>query len=567
MKINIKKIGLLLGLGTMALCQSCVDLEPEVYSKRNSEDFNLDPAVFESKLGDVYVNLQREYGYVYREGLWSLQENTTDECFVPTRYQGDWKDNGIFVALRNHEFSSKTREISQHGQGAQNNAWNFLSLGIAKCNDMLDWMNSIGADKFLDSEFAELYVLRAWYHYLMMDNFGNVPFYNRSGITEPVQLSRAAVCDSILKDLKKYVPLASEETKSLYSRVNKYTGYMILAKMYLNAEAWGVLGKSTEFPSDAFECYKKAAEYSDLVINSGKYSLEPDYFSNFTVQNQGSKENIWCVFYDANFSRGMQFHMMTLHYASQDEYGLSVQPWNGYCTSQKVIGLYEEGDKRIRCWERGDQGTKVKVPVDTAMFNNLPKQVVLPDNFPTSAEEILKAGGKIDVEMPGYFTDTLTTFGNNSSIKIYNVFEGARFVKFEIQRGVAEHMSNDFPIFRLADAYLMKAEASLRTGDKAAALEAANMVRARAGAKAYTDLTLDELSNERVRELCWEGHRRQDLIRFGRFTGPKSVVDDSDPSNLWVFRTTPSEDYKKIFPLPDFVIQNYGFEHSNPNYD
>ena len=81
------------------------------------------------------------------------------------------------------------------------------------------------------------------------------------------------------------------------------------------------------------------------------------------------------------------------------------------------------------------------------------------------------------------------------------------------------------------------------------------------------DPTLDQLLNERQRELYWEGHRRQDLIRFGRFTGPKSVVDDSDPSNLWIFRTTPSEKYKEIFPLPDFVIQNYGFEHSDSRYD
>jgi hypothetical protein len=109
----------------------------------------------------------------------------------------------------------------------------------------------------------------------------------------------------------------------------------------------------------------------------------------------------------------------------------------------------------------------------------------------------------------------------------------------------------------------MKAEGLLRTGDKAGAIEAANVVRARAGAELYSDLTLDELSNERVRELCWEGFRRQDLIRFGRFTGPKSFAKDGDKANLWVFRTEESPEYKNVFPLPDFVISNYGYPQND----
>ena len=570
MKINIKKIGLLLGLGALAICQSCVDLDPEVYSKIDAESFNNDPQVFESKLGDVYVNLQREYGYVYREGFWSLQENTTDECFVPTRYMGDWYDGAAFWKLRRHEFTSKLRETSQNGQNG-NNAWQFLSRGIAKCNDMLAWMNSVGQDRFHASEYAELYILRAWYHYLMMDTFGNIPFMTKVGDALPTQLPRAAVCDSIMNDLLKYVPVAS--TDKVYSRVNKFVGYMTLAKMYLNAEAWGVVGKSEAFP-DAVTCYTKAAEYAGKVIDEGGYKLEANYFDNFKVENQGSKENIWCVFYDASFSKGMQFHMMTLHYASQEPYGLKNKPWNGYCTSHKVIGLYGKGDKRIESWERGAQPSGATVGIDSATYVNMPKYVRVPENYPASLEEILATEAKsITVELPGYFTDTLTTFENDDATKIYNVFEGARFVKFAVQSGVGDHMSNDFPIFRLADAYLMKAEALMRANGGIAtadAVEAANMVRARAGATAYTTatLTLDEICNERVRELCWEGFRRQDLIRFGRFEGINSIPNDNDPANLWVFRTAEdmvTDGHKNIFPLPDFIIANYAYPQ-NPGY-
>lgn len=596
MKINLKKLGLLLGVGMMFSLQSCTDfLEPEIYSEYDRNDFESSESAFDAKLGDVYVNLQREYGYVYREGHWSLQENTTDECIVPTRYLGDWLDGNAFWILHNHRYTSKSREISANGQSGAN-AWGFAYRGISQCNSMMKWMRSIDLDKTRPADMAELYILRAWYHYLLMDNFGNIPYTSSLAENgyEAVQNTRAEVFDSIMTDLTKYVPQASEQ--KIYSRVNKYVGWMVLSKMYLNAEAWGVAGKAKFAPS-AQECYEKAALYADSVITKGGYILEPDYFTNFKVDNQGSKENIWCVFYDASFSKGMQFHMMSLHYASQNSYGLKNQPWNGYCTTHKVIGLYGEGDNRIKSWERGQQYDKsgaalsVEVSVDSATYVLMPEYVRKPKDWPQSIEVFRTkerldkdgklVGGKLDSTLkfnfPAYFTDTVTTLTNNGKYKVYNIFEGPRFVKFQIQEGVGDHMSNDFPIFRLADAYLMKAEALMRAnGDKATqeAVDAANQVRSRAGAKAYSiaDLTLDELCNERCRELMWEGHRRQDLIRFGRYTGPNSVQNDADPANLWILKyaaggtgydidpesQVPFEtpDYMKVFPLPDFYVDN-----------
>ena len=607
MKINLKKLGLLLGVGMMFSLQSCTDfLEPEIYSEYDRNDFDASESAFDAKIGDVYVNLQREYGYAYREGHWSLQENSTDECIVPTRYLGDWLDGKAFWTLHNHRFTSKVREISANGQSGAN-AWGFAYRGVSQCNSMMKWMRSINLDKTRPADMAELYILRAWYHYLLMDNFGNIPFTSSLAENgyEAKHNTRAEVFDSIMTDLTKYVPQASE-TK-VYSRVNKFVGWMILSKMYLNAEAWGVVGKAA-FAPDAQKCYELAAAYADSVIASKKYELETNYFTNFQVDNQASKENIWCVFYDASFSKGMQFHMMSLHYASQNSYGLKNQPWNGYCTTHKVIGLYGEGDKRIDSWERGQQYDKtgaaitVDVSVDTTTYKLMPEYVRKPENWPASKEELIALAveqtGKPDavtatLTFPAYFTDTVTTLTNTKDYKVYNIFEGPRFVKFQIQEGVGDHMSNDFPIYRLADAYLMKAEALMRANGGAAtseAVEAVNKVRSRAGATPYSaaNLTLDELCNERCRELMWEGHRRQDLIRFDRFTGSKSVQDDNDPANLWILKykedaespvagkgydvqlepspanvfVTP--DYMKIFPLPDFYVEN-GHDQ-NPGY-
>ena len=586
MKQNMKKIMFLLASVSMFFAFNACDLNPEIYSEYDREGFENSETALDPKLGDVYVNLQREYGYVYREGFWSLQENTTDECIVPTRFAGDWYDGNAFWILHNHRFNSKTREISRGGQSG-NNAWAFAYRGVSKCNSMMKWMRSVGLDKTRPADMAELYILRAWYHYLMLDNFGNVQFVSQLGEDgyQAKQGQRHEIFDSIMLDLHQYVPQASE-TK-VYSRVNKHVGWMVLAKMYLNAEAWGVVGKAKYAPT-ADNCYKKASLYCDSIIDSKAYSLTSSYFDNFKVENQGSTENIWCVFYDASFSKGMQFHMMTLHYASQNSYGLKNQPWNGYCTTHKVLGLYGEGDTRINCWERGQQYDKsgsalsVKVAVDSVTYVLMPEYVRKPSNWPATYEEFAKLEDK-NFEFPAVFTDTITTLTNTSDFKIYNIFEGARFVKFQIQEGVGDHMSNDFPIYRLADVYLMKAEAEMRANGgqaNAVAVAAANKVRERAGATAYneTSLTLDELCNERCRELMWEGHRRQDLIRFDRFTGPKSVQDDSDPANLWVLKYTDdkatdnlpgqtpfvSPDYMKIFPLPDYVVTN-GFTQ-NPGY-
>lgn len=609
MKMNMKKIMFVLAGISMFFAFNACDLNPEIYSEYDRTDFEQSESAFDPKLGDVYVNLQREYGYVYREGFWSLQENTTDECVVPTRFAGDWYDGAAFWTLHNHRYDSKTREISKDGQSG-NNAWAFAYRGISKCNSMMKWMRSIDLDVKRPADMAELYILRAWYHYLMLDNFGNVQFVSQLADDnyQAKQGQRHEIFDSIMVDLLQYVPQA-RETK-IYSRVNKHVGWMVLAKMYLNAEVWGVVGKAKYAPS-VEECYKKASAYCDSIIEKGGYELTSNYFDNFKVENQGSTENIWCVFYDASFSMGMQFHQMTLHYSSKDSYGLKNQPWNGYCTTHKVIGLYGEGDKRIDCWERGQQYSKagsaleVKVPVDSLTYVKMPKYVRKPANWPATFEEFVALAGRdtvwkdkeagtiksMDVKpftftFPAYFTDTITTLtntGEKSGYKIYNIFEGARFVKFQIQEGVGDHMSNDFPIYRLADVYLMKAEAEMRANGNmanAAAVAAANKVRVRAGATAYTEgtLTLNELCNERCRELMWEGHRRQDLIRFDRYTGPKSVQDDSDPYNLWILKYTNDQDtddlpgqipfitpdHMKIFPLPDYVVAN-GFAQ-NPGY-
>ena len=579
----MKTIKYFVFIGVLAVISFACSLEPEIYSEISQEEFENNPEIaFKAKLGEVYTNLQREYGYVYREGLWSLQENTTDECLVPTRKSGDWYDGGIFHILHNHQFNAQMREVANNGASGYN-AWNFCYTGITKINLMLQWMDKVGA--VYPRERAELKTFRAFYHYLLLENFGNVAFVTHAGDGyEPVQRQRAVVFDSIMTELNTYVPQLSPE--KLYARVNKNVGWMILAKMYLNAESWGVIGQAKTITTAA-DCYQKAANYCDSIIANGGYRLEDNYFTNFRVDNENSRENMWCVVYDQIYSKGMQFHMMTLHYASMESFGLKYKPWNGYCTSHKFLGIYEPNDVRFNSWLRGQQyaknGSKLTatVAVDSASWVNMPEYVRKPANYPAERPKGASENGGVaeafTVDFDAYFTDTITTVTNTSKYDIYNVFEGARFQKFQYQEGVGDHMNNDFPIFRYADVLLMKAEALMRLNNGVAtqpAVDVANEVRDRANATPYstTTLTLDELLMERGRELCWEGFRRQDLIRFGRFTGPNSVPNESDPYNLWILKQTvdgqqigATEEYKKIFPIPEFKITD-GFT-PNPGYN
>ena len=130
---------------------------------------------------------------------------------------------------------------------------------------------------------------------------------------------------------------------------------------------------------------------------------------------------------------------------------------------------------------------------------------------------------------------------------------GARVGKYEFATGAASSLNNDYVLIRLGDIILIKAEAALRQGKTDAALAAVNQVRTRAGMPAYTSITLDELYNERGREMFAEASRRSDQIRFGKFLQPWWEKDQSQP-----FRT--------LFPIPQQQINANPALVQNPGY-
>lgn len=496
MKLNKMLIGI--GISNLLLISSC-SLEPEVYTDVRKEDYFQTPAQFSTLIANAYAQLAGEYGYVYREGYWSMQQYTSDEVVVPTRGT-DWFDNGVPIAMHKHTWEENTRDV--------NNGWSFAFGGVTKCNNVLDNIKSLmGEDESTynsaaKSGLAETKVLRAFYHMLAMDLYGNIHIDDNE--RELKQYTRKEVFEWIESEVKENLKYLDNKVR--YGSMTKPVGYTILAKLYLNAEVY--TGQAR---------WQEAANYCDSVILGGYgYALNDDYFTTFKKDNTSNPEIIFPVVFDAIYAKGNMFHLMTLHYTQQDVYGLTTQTWNGPCTLKSFYDKYSNNDKRKAQWFVGP----VILNGDTAKYSN----ATLTD-------------------APAIITAEVTTIQDPTAA---NTFEGARFIKFELEKGIEHHANSDFPIYRYADILLMKAEALMRLNGGSAnadALICANAVRKRTGLPDYTTatLTMDELLDERGRELAWEGHRRQDLIRFDKFT-----------KGTWEFMEARSNN-RKIFPIPTWV--------------
>jgi hypothetical protein len=295
---------------------------------------------------------------------------------------------------------------------------------------------------------------------------------------------------------------------------------MVLAHLYLNAQVYTGTAQ-----------WQKAADAADMVIKSGVYSLQPNFFDNFAVENSGSVENIFVVPFDYIQIGGNGFQMNTLNYNNIYTYNLTGQPYNGFSAPRAFYRSFTADDKRTAMWAIGQQYSSAGAPL-TDVATHLP--VIL-------SQYINELSNPAD------------------SFK----FAGARSIKYHPQAGTAGQMSNDGVVYRLAEAYLVKAEAEIRAGTPGDALSLVNALRARAGVPAWSasDLTLPNLLAERGREMAWEGFRRTDLIRFEVADGIPYFSAARIPGKS-VDATTDA----RLFPVPQAQLISNPKLTQNPGY-
>lgn len=514
----------LLVAGLMLTHQNCTDLNTEVYSQITPEKYYKNANQIASAVSAAYTPL---YGY------WDshhLQDLTTDQSTVPVRSNGGWNDGGLWPRLMQHDF----RDTDFVG-----NEWNKWFGGVSACNRIIEILTvSLGADA---PEIAELRSLRAFYFWMLLDVFGNIPIETKFKDANPTpsQSTPAQVFAFIEKELLETVDKLPVDKGPTYAKMNRWVGYTLLTKLYLNAQRYGAGAK-----------WQQAAEAAGKVIGSNAYVLEPGYFANFRLANENSKENIFVVPYDKINATGFIVRHQALHQSAPATFGFTAQPWGGFSAQTEFYNAFEAKDRRKGMFIVGQQYTQAAEPQwsnESGFFYGNPKESFKLQDCNEDFNNLLnKTGEDCNVLISPAYT---LKQGN-----VYRYKDGARYGKYEYDQNTAFDMPNDFAIFRYADVLLMRAEALWRLNNASVeALLLVNQVRSRAGVDALKALTEKDLYWEIKKELALENQARPTTIRFGRYEDPWFLKTDKNPN-------------KRVFPIPVEQLQANRNLKQNPGY-
>jgi starch-binding outer membrane protein, SusD/RagB family len=530
MKLVSKTIFSVVGL---LLAGSCTKLDEKelLYSEVSTEDFFAGERTYVSALGAAYTNL-----YGFRGGITNANEVTTDEIVVPTR-GADWGDGGHWVRLKTHTYRPNDSEI--------NGTWNLLYAGISACNRLIATFEPVGTEQS-ELYLPELKVLRAIYYYWLLDNYGNVPLsIDFKDPTPPPTSTRKQVYDFVEKEILENVtklPKSGPKDQAMYGRVNYYTGYAALAKLYLNAEVY------TGTPE-----WDKCIAACDVIINDGKYALTTNYQDNFVQANTGASEFIWALPYDQVHAKGFQLNHQTLHQESQKTYNMTAQPWNGFATVSEFYNSYIDPAQNP-----GPQGRVVGLsPTGDSIIGTLDERLsnfLLGPQFDAAGNRLID--GAADPEDPDGQPLTFTPYINELEPRAWRQ-TGARINKWEFYNGMTSDLSNDVAIFRYADFLFTKAEAVARKNNNwndPLTLALVNQVRERSKVDPFGTLDANMFLAERGREMFFESLRRQDLIRFGRYNAQ------------FQFHAADASNHVNLFPIPEAQLNAHPNLKQNPGY-
>lgn len=486
---------------SLTLCfGACTNLDEKMYSYIDQDDYGKTPEELASLIGPAYGTMVTYVNYEF----W-MQQVATDEYMIPSKGI-NWLSEGIHALYHKHEWTpAKTP-----------NLWKFTEvITINKIIDLLEKTTVEVADK--ERIFAELRVLRAFWYFHMLDNLGNVPIVTKFEEGElPTNNTRKEVYDFVEKELLESLPdLTDKKTPQTYAKVTKWVAHSILAKLYLNAEVY------TGTPQ-----WKNCMAQCDSVIDSQLYKLEPNIFDNFKVKNEGSKENIWCIPYQAGrFTASFNAYQMSWHYSDGKgaSFPVTFETWNGPCAVPSFVHSFDKDDTRYGSFLIGPR-------------------------FKPNGNPVYLSDGVTQLD---YIIDFPTMVDSPENA-------GARLFKWEVETGGISSMSNDWAVFRYSDILLMKAECFLRTGFEPDARTLVNDVRRRnfSPEKPLPLLTLDLLLAERGFEFVFEGWRRNDQIRFDTFGGTWSFKPDADPADKHTY----------LFPIPKSVLDKNPNLKQNPGY-
>ena len=542
---------LILG-GLFSACSGFLDEDPK--SKIPEEEaYKSEKLVYVNTIATIYTSFgNRLYGST--DNVHTLQEFSSDAWILPGR-QGDWVDGGKWQSLFLHNYGP--------GNATIKSTWNALYTIIGNCNTSIDNLETFiqaGGESYLQDYQYEARAVRAILYYHLVDLFGRVPLVTSSKtvMADVNQSSRSEVYQFIVDELTDCIPhLPSGKCQNMgkyYGRVTKAVGYMAMAKVAINSpilskDDWndgslvGGIAKVAPYVNQAGKNIKIALDgttrdawetvlYCQKQIEKEGYSLQPNFSQNFSKTNDSSVENIWTQPSDGTTYKVSDYNpTRTLHAAHASAYGL--QGWNGACATVEQMKVFK-------------YGTDEQDPrMDMTFFYG----PVFVDGKPIDAG--LGDGAQLCYNP----MDVVVDFKEDVPNQILK-FAGARMSKYEVDNTTSSYLNhnNDKVFWRYADALLLAAEAKVRMGQSGDA--EVNEIRDRVQAGQKSNVTLQDILDERMLEFSYEGMRRQDQIRFGTYTEPTTDryagVHHNVATGDYVVDNT---GFTTVFPIPTSVLR------------
>ena len=560
-KVLVSSI-LILG-GLFSACSGFLDEDPK--SKIPEEEaYKSEKLVYVNTIATIYTSFgNRLYGST--DNVHTLQEFSSDAWILPGR-QGDWVDGGKWQSLFLHNYGP--------GNATIKSTWNALYTIIGNCNTSIDNLETFiqaGGESYLQDYQYEARAVRAILYYHLVDLFGRVPLVTSSKtvMADVNQSSRSEVYQFIVDELTDCIPhLPSGKCQNMgkyYGRVTKAVGYMAMAKVAINSpilskDDWndgslvGGIAKVAPYLNQAGKNIKIALDgttrdawetvlYCQEQIEKEGYSLQPDFSQNFSKTNDSSVENIWTQPSDGTTYKVSDYNpTRTLHAAHASAYGL--QGWNGACATVEQMKVFK-------------YGTDEQDPrMDMTFFYG----PVFVDGKPIDAG--LGDGAQLCYNPMDVVVDFKEDVPNQT-LK----FAGARMSKYEVDNTTSSYLNhnNDKVFWRYADALLLAAEAKVRMGQSGDA--EVNEIRDRVQAGQKSNVTLQDILDERMLEFSYEGMRRQEQIRFGTYTEPTTDryagVHHNVATGDYVVDNT---GFTTVFPIPTSVLELNTKLTQNPGY-
>ena len=460
---------------TIVLGVSCTNLEEEVLDGvviGNSAGGKVNSA---SLLTKAYEGLREFQG---QGQMFALGEMSTDALVGPTR-GGDWDDNATWRQIHTHTWAPDHNEVR--------GAWNSLLSNVYNCN--------LVVENGTASEVVQARFLRAFYYYNVVDLFGQAPYreVGSSLETDPKVWTRKEATAFVISELEAIVGTLPVRKNGEASIANKDAANFLLAKLYLNKGVFNAENAAGPYVFDAADMTKVVT-----YVNAISSSLAPDYWDNFKPDNNTSPE----ILFSSKNLRGGQGGNIQSRWRMGMHYNQTPDGWNGFATVAEYYNKFDPSDKRILNAD----------PAIIAAFGN-------PVGYQKG--QMYKPGGKIALKdrngNPLAFTAALTLITSGVTLETAGI-RGQKYVPDAANLGTPE---NDYEFMRYSDALLMKAEAIARGGAGTVGTIMTD-IALRTG-KAASPATVDGIYAERTKELWWEGWRRNDMIRFGKFLAAREL--------------------------------------------